>query len=100
MSKTVSLPLPARKCADPYALVSTRVPAIECMFAPRSVALIGATERPGSVGRTILENLQAGGFRGSIHPINPQRATVLGFKAHRRIGDLPGAVDLAVIATP
>ena len=68
------------------------------MFAPNSVALIGASEKPSSVGRALLENLQS--FRGRVFPINPGHATVLGQKAFPKIADAPDQVDLAVIATP
>jgi acetyltransferase len=68
------------------------------MFAPESVALIGATESLGSVGRALMENLRS--FSGAVYPVNPKRATVLGLKAFAKIGDVPEAVDLAVIATP
>ena len=68
------------------------------MFAPKSVALIGATESLGSVGRALMENLRA--FSGAVYPVNPKRSTVLGQKAFSKIGDVPGDVDLAVIATP
>ena len=68
------------------------------MFAPNSVALIGASEKPGSVGRALLENLQS--FRGRVFPINPSHATVLGQKTFQKIRDAPEEVDLAVIATP
>jgi acetyltransferase len=60
--------------------------------------VIGATERPGSVGRALWENLRA--FRGRVFPVNPRRATVLGQPAFATIGDVPEPVDLAVIATP
>ena len=68
------------------------------MLNPRTVALIGATETPNSVGRTIMENLQ--GFEGIVYPINPKRATVLGVKAYPKIGDTPEPVELAIISTP
>ena len=68
------------------------------MFAPKSVALIGASEKPGSVGRALLENLQS--FRGRVFPINPSHATLLGQKTFPTIQDVPEDVDLAVIATP
>jgi acetyltransferase len=68
------------------------------MFAPKSVALIGASEKPDSVGRALLENLQP--FRGRFFPINPSHATLLGQKTFPTIGDVPDPVDLAVIATP
>src|SRR4051812_36812913 len=51
------------------------------IFAPRSVALLGATERPGSVGCTILRNLLANPFGGTIYPVNPRRPNVLGVKS-------------------
>ncbi len=73
---------------------------LERIFAPKAVALIGAREKPGSVGRTILENLQAGGFAGSIYPVNPKRDRVLEVKAYTSIARVPQAVDLAIIATP
>ena len=52
------------------------------------------------MGRTILENLQAGGFAGLIYPVNPKRDRVLEFKAYTSIARVPQAVDLAIIATP
>jgi acetyltransferase len=73
---------------------------LERIFAPEAVALIGAREKPGSVGRTILENLQAGGFRGSIYPVNSKRDRVLGIKAYSSIGYVPRAIDLAIVVTP
>ncbi|HEY5895592.1 MAG TPA: bifunctional acetate--CoA ligase family protein/GNAT family N-acetyltransferase [Chthoniobacterales bacterium] len=74
--------------------------ALDGMFAPKTIALIGATEQHASVGRTVFENLLANDFGGTIFPVNPLRKTVLGHKTFARIGDVPGNVDLAVIATP
>jgi acetyltransferase len=73
---------------------------LDPMFAPKTVAVIGATESQGSVGRTLLENLRDGGFKGVIYPINPKRESVLGFKCYPAIGSVPDKVDLAVIVTP
>jgi len=73
---------------------------LEPFFAPRSVAVIGATEKPGSVGRTLLSNLQACHFGGAIFPVNPKRETVLGLRAYPSVDAIPGPVDLAVICTP
>jgi acetyltransferase len=70
------------------------------IFSPESVAVIGATENPGSVGRTILENLIKGGYAGKIYPVNPKRDTVLGVKAYPSITAVPEKPDLAVIITP
>jgi acetyltransferase len=73
---------------------------LDAIFAPKSVAVIGATETPNSVGRTILENIQKGGFPGIIYPINPKRPTVLGLKAYPSITAVPTKPDLAIIITP
>ena len=78
---------------------STRRP-LDPIFAPKSVAVIGATETIGSVGRTILENLIKGGFAGKIFPVNPKRPTVLDLPAFTSITAVPETPDLAVIITP
>jgi acetyltransferase len=72
---------------------------LDNIFNPRSVALIGATENPGSVGRTLLRNLIDTPFGGTIFPVNPKRDSVLGIKAYKSVADVPAKVDLAVIAT-
>lgn len=73
---------------------------LDPFFKPRSVALIGATEAPGSVGRTLLHNLLATPFGGTIYPVNPKRESVLGIKAYRSLQEIADPVDLAVIVTP
>jgi acetyltransferase len=73
---------------------------LDAMFAPVSVAVIGATGRPATVGRTVLENLLHGGFRGKVYAVNAKHPEVLGLKAYKSIRDIPGPVDLAVVATP
>jgi acyl-CoA synthetase (NDP forming)/GNAT superfamily N-acetyltransferase len=74
--------------------------AVEAVLRPRSVAVVGASERPGSVGGAVLGNLAAGGFTGVLHAVHPDAERVRGIRAHRRVLDIPGEVDLAVIATP
>jgi acetyltransferase len=74
--------------------------ALDTIFAPRNVAVIGATETAGSVGRTILWNLISSPFGGTVFPINPKRAGVLGIKAYPNIAQVPEPVDLAVVVTP
>src|SRR5215471_11202737 len=69
-------------------------------FRPSSVALIGATEQEGSVGRSMLSNLTAAPFQGMVYAVNPKRSKVLGLPCYPRIGAVPGNVDLAVVATP
>ena len=73
---------------------------LDVFFAPRNVALIGATEMPGSVGRTLLTNLIASPFGGTVFPVNPKRPSVLGIKAYPNVAAVPDKIDLAVIVTP
>ena len=73
---------------------------LNAFFEPESIAVIGATEKAGSVGRTILWNLINNPFGGTVFPINPKRASVLGIKAYPNLAALPQPVDLAVIVTP
>ncbi|AFY47809.1 ADP-forming acetyl coenzyme A synthetase [Nostoc sp. PCC 7524] len=81
-------------------LQAEKVNPLDAIFAPQSVAVIGASEKVGSVGRTILWNLISNPFGGTVFPVNPKRHSVLGIKAYATIADIPEAVDLAVIATP
>ena len=73
---------------------------LDALFLPNSVAVIGATERPGTVGRTVLENLRHPSFQGKVYAVNSRHAEVCGLKAYPNIGDVPDHVDLAVVATP
>lgn len=75
------------------------VRSLDALFRPESVALVGASERPRSVGQSLLENLLAG-FRGQVFPVNPRHDTLQGVRAYRRVADLPHPPDLAVIAIP
>lgn len=67
---------------------------------PASVAVIGATDRPGTIGRAVVDNLIKGGFEGRIHPINPQKSEILGLAAHPTMTDVGQAIDMAVVCTP
>src|SRR5512133_1246971 len=73
---------------------------LDPIFAPKVVAVIGATENPGSVGRTVFQNMGRGGFGGTVYPVNPKRSSVLCVKAYPTIGAVPENVDLAGITTP
>lgn len=73
---------------------------LDAIFSPNSVAVIGATEREGSVGRTILWNLITNSFGGTVFPVNLKRPSVLGIKAYPTVLDIPDKVDLAVVVTP
>ena len=71
---------------------------LESFFQPRRIALIGASERDGSVGRAIWENLRA--FEGRVYPVNAKRAEILGVKAFPNIAALPEVPDLVIVVTP
>lgn len=73
---------------------------LDYIFSPKTVAVIGATETKGSVGRTVLWNLVTNLFGGVVFPVNHKRSSVLGIKAYPSIADVPEKVDLAVIVTP
>ena len=73
---------------------------LDAIFAPRAVAVIGATEKAGSVGRAILWNLIGSPFGGTVYPVNPKRPNVLGIRSYPEIAAVPEPVDLAVIVTP
>ena len=73
---------------------------LEALFQPASVALIGASEREGSLGAVVLRNLKAGGFKGPVWPVNRRNTHVGGEPAWRDVESLPQAPDLAVICTP
>jgi acetyltransferase len=88
----------AQTAGSPLTGPDSRRPILQRMLSPKVVALIGATEAPGSVGRTLMENLLS--FGENLYPINPKRSTVLSVKAFPNIADVPTQVDLAVIATP
>lgn len=72
---------------------------LDLFFKPKNIAVIGATEAPGSVGRTTLWNLISTPFGGAVFPVNPNRASILGIKAYKSIKEVPAEVDLAVVVT-
>jgi len=73
---------------------------LDSLFAPRSVAVIGASNRERSVGAVVMRNLLRGGFVGPVMPVNPKHEAVAGVLAYPDVASLPVAPDLAVIATP
>ena len=73
---------------------------LNAMFAPRSVAVIGASERQGGIGRAVVWSLVSSPFGGTVYPVSDKHASVLGIKAYPHIASIPERVDLAVIVTP
>ena len=70
------------------------------LFAPQSVAIIGASDRPQSVGRLVYENLLNGKFKGTLYAVNPKHSEVLGHPAYPKIQAIGKPIELAVIVTP
>ena len=73
---------------------------LDPLFLPRSVAVIGATDRAGTVGRSVISNLLESRLPIKIHAVTPSHTEVLGLKTFQRVGDIPGSFDLAVVVTP
>ncbi len=92
-------PLPPRMDAA-NSLLRRRNQPLSVFFSPKTVAVLGATESAGSIGRTVLWNLVTNPFGGTVFPVNPERTSVLGIKAYPSIAAAPEKVELAVIATP
>ena len=70
------------------------------MLRPKSVAVVGASATPGKIGYTVIKNLQDGGYKGKIYPINNNTPEILGLKAYVNVTDVPGEVDSAIITVP
>ncbi|MET0090288.1 MAG: CoA-binding protein, partial [Candidatus Thiodiazotropha sp.] len=73
---------------------------LQYLLKPRSVALIGASQKPGSIGSVVAHNLFQGGFEGPIMSVNPKHRFIRGVWTYPDIGSLPETPDLAIIATP
>jgi acetyltransferase len=73
---------------------------LDVFFKPKSVAVIGATEREGHVGRSVLWNLISSPFGGTVYPVNAKRASILGIRAYPNVASLPEPPELAVVVTP
>ncbi len=73
---------------------------LDSLFDPRSVAVIGASERPQSVGGTLWRNMCGGDFKGEVWPVNPKHTELSGRPCYARVADLPAVPELAVICTP
>lgn len=73
---------------------------IDCIISPKSIAVVGATNRPGSVGLATFKNLLQAGYQGVFYPVNPKSKSIQGVKAYPSLTDVPDDVDLAVIIVP
>ncbi|HVX22160.1 MAG TPA: acetate--CoA ligase family protein [Acidimicrobiales bacterium] len=79
---------------------AARAAGVAAVLRPRSVAVIGAGHRPGAVGHEVVRSLLAAGFAGPVYPVNPHLAAVAGTPAYPSVEQVPGPVDLAVVAVP
>ena len=70
------------------------------LFNPKTIAVIGASDRADSVGHAVMKNLTAGGYKGIVYPINPKHESVLSVKAYKSVLEVGDEIDLAIIATP
>ncbi|MDB5757290.1 MAG: family N-acetyltransferase [Burkholderia sp.] len=73
---------------------------LQYLFDPKSVAIIGASERPHSVGATVLANMLAGGYKGDIYAVNPKYRELASRPVYAGIAALPKAPDMAIVCTP
>jgi acetyl coenzyme A synthetase (ADP forming)-like protein len=70
------------------------------IFSPAGIAIIGASGDPSKLGYSTVKNIIDGGYKGKIYPINPKADKILGLKCYKRVTDIPGQVDVAVIVIP
>ena len=73
---------------------------LDAIMKPKSVAIIGASERAGAIGKELTNKMLTYGYKGELYPVNPKSDTVLGVKAYKNVMDIPNPVDLAVIVVP
>ena len=73
---------------------------IHALFNPESVAVIGASSKPGKIGHSILQNLLEAGFKGPVYPVNPKASSILGLEVVSNVSELPRNIDLAIITIP
>ena len=102
---TVEIGFDIAPTADSIELLREReraaeIESIRRLLAPRSIAVVGAGRRPGSIGHAVFRNLIDGEFTGAVYPVNPSAGAVAGVRAYPTVSAIPDPVDLAVVATP
>jgi acetyl coenzyme A synthetase (ADP forming)-like protein len=97
----VRILLDAEDPAEPVRYTQEQILAtMDRLMRPRAVAVIGASAEDGKIGNSVMKNLINGGYAGEIYPVNPKADEILGKKAYRSVGEIPGEVDVAVFAVP
>jgi acetyl coenzyme A synthetase (ADP forming)-like protein len=86
--------------AEPDPTAERATTSLRPLFRPQSVAIVGASRRPASLGRRVLDALVANGYRGRVYPINAAASSVAGLTAYHSVRDVPEPIDLAIIAIP
>jgi acetate---CoA ligase (ADP-forming) len=80
--------------------VAQRIASLHPIFRPRSIAVIGASRRPGAIGWQVVDNLLRYGYDGAVFPVNPHAAAIHSIPAYASVGAIPGPIDLGIIAVP
>jgi acetyl coenzyme A synthetase (ADP forming)-like protein len=78
----------------------TKAEQLKAIWTPRSVAVIGASAKPQSLGRAVFANLLFAGYNGCVYPVNTKARSILGVRAYSRVTDVPDDIDLAVVLVP
>ena len=73
---------------------------LDAVFSPETIAVIGASTQKGKVGHDIFANILAGGYTGTLYPVNPKAKSVLSVKCYSSIGAIPDPIDLAMVILP
>lgn len=98
--ETTAASKPVRGTDKAHDVLRTEGHPLDALFRPKTVAVIGATERPQSIGRRVMWALVTSPFGGTVFPVSKDRPSVLGIKAYPNIAAIPEMIDLAVVATP
>ena len=101
----IDIAFPTSLTADALARFDTRdqvaaAAAVGALLAPRSIAVVGASRKPGSIGAAILQNLVAGGYTGTIYPVNPSAKAIQHIPCYPDVSSIPEPVDLALVVVP
>ncbi|HHX74834.1 MAG TPA: CoA-binding protein, partial [Firmicutes bacterium] len=73
---------------------------LQRLFKPKSVAVIGASNKKGKIGYSVMANLKDSGFQGAVYPINPKEEEILGYRCYRSVKDVGQPIDVAVVTVP
>ena len=98
--RLVLTPTPEAEAAIEARARHAAAQAVRRLLSPRSIAVIGASREPGSVGHEVVRNLQRAGFQGPVYPVNPSAVHIGSVRAHASILDIPDDIDLAVVTVP